>query len=179
MPAFQSLLQRDQPLPVVTQAGHLLAALCSDHTARDMVSLFSPPVTHCNWFRTHIHSVPDITHPVQQHNRSCQTADIDGHHRFLSCHRVHQADHCASTSSLIQCTHEQAAKDNPQMVFSMNETAISMADTSGRRSGYAVPQVQGSCVVQSGPLFLQRQTLHCTRKMLHCSRSCTAYALQG
>ena len=37
MAAFQKLLQRGQPLPVVTQAAHLLAVMCSDSTARDMV----------------------------------------------------------------------------------------------------------------------------------------------
>ena len=37
MAAFQKLLQRDQPVPVVTQAAHLLAVMCSDSIARDMV----------------------------------------------------------------------------------------------------------------------------------------------
>ncbi len=35
VPAFQALLHREQPLPVATEAAHLMAALCSDLQARD------------------------------------------------------------------------------------------------------------------------------------------------
>ncbi len=39
MVAFQRLLDREQPLPVPTQAAHLLAALCSSPEARNQVQL--------------------------------------------------------------------------------------------------------------------------------------------